>query len=160
MQYINAVLAHRHAQAATIRAKQELELLNHTPSSQMEAESLRHQVAERQQRVCELQAMLEGCGQDKLTDLLQEMAALQVTRVLHGDYDLKIARQDAFISKQDQVEIITCTDYVQHTITLFVCCCCCFCLSLFVVVVGYVFVVVGYVFVVVGYVFVVVVVLG
>lgn len=103
MQHINAVLAHRHAHAATIQAKQELELLSHTPASELQAESLRRQVTERQQKVSELQAMLEGSSQDRLTALLQEMAALQVTRVLHGDYDLKIVRQDSFISKQDQV---------------------------------------------------------
>ena len=31
------------------------------------------------------------------------MAALQMTAVLHGDYDLKIARQDYFLSKQERV---------------------------------------------------------
>ena len=70
-------------------------------------ESLRHQVAERQQRVSELQAMMESCAEERLRPLLQEMAALQVTRVLHGDYDLKIARQDAIIHKQDQVSHLT-----------------------------------------------------
>jgi len=103
MDYINALMSQKHAQAATTRAKQELEQLDHTPSTDLEAESLRHQVAERQQRVSELQAMMESCGEERLRPLLQEMAALQVTRVLHGDYNLKIARQDAIIHKQDQV---------------------------------------------------------
>lgn len=53
----------------------------------------------------------------KLTDktlpsILQELAELQATKILKGDYDLKIARQDYFTSKQDQVlYTIYCTIY-------------------------------------------------
>jgi len=34
---------------------------------------------------------------------VQEVASLQAVKVLHGDYDLKIARQDYFASNQNQV---------------------------------------------------------
>lgn len=108
MHRINAVLAQKHAQAATVRAKQEIELLTQTPASKADCDSLRQQISERQQRVTELHAQIQVSGQDKLTCLLQDMAALQVTRVLHGDYDLKLARQDYFISKQDQVHTWEC----------------------------------------------------
>jgi len=43
-----------------------------------------------------------------LPGLVQELGELQATSILKGDYELKIARQDYFTSKQDQV-------YVQNT---------------------------------------------
>ena len=39
-----------------------------------------------------------------LSPLVQEIGKLQANKILRGDYDLKIARQDYFISKQDQVQ--------------------------------------------------------
>ena len=38
-----------------------------------------------------------------LPGLLQELGELQATSILKGDYELKIARQDYFTSKQEQV---------------------------------------------------------
>ncbi|XP_028391494.1 HAUS augmin-like complex subunit 3 [Dendronephthya gigantea] len=38
-----------------------------------------------------------------LSPLVQELGKLQANKILRGDYDLKIARQDYFVSKQDQV---------------------------------------------------------
>ena len=38
-----------------------------------------------------------------LPGLVQELGELQATSILKGDYELKIARQDYFTSKQDQV---------------------------------------------------------
>ena len=38
-----------------------------------------------------------------LPGLVQELGELQATSILKGDYKLKIARQDYFTSKQDQV---------------------------------------------------------
>ena len=103
MQRINAVLAQGQAEAAALRAKQEMQLLTQTPASDVDGSSLLHLVAKRKQRVVELHTCIQELGQRKLTFLLQDMAALQVTHVLHGNYDLKLARQDYFISKQDQV---------------------------------------------------------
>jgi HAUS augmin-like complex subunit 3 len=40
-----------------------------------------------------------------LSSMVQELAELQATKILRGDYDLKIARQDYFTSKQDQVHV-------------------------------------------------------
>ena len=63
----------------------------------------RHQIAVKQAEVAELRSQIHDLGQSQLPGLLQDMATLQVTKVLHGDYDLKIARQDYYTSKQDQV---------------------------------------------------------
>ena len=38
-----------------------------------------------------------------LPGLVQELGELQATSILKGDYELKIARQDYFTSKQEQV---------------------------------------------------------
>jgi HAUS augmin-like complex subunit 3 len=38
-----------------------------------------------------------------LPPLLDELAVLQATPVLRGDYQLKLARQNYFTSKQDKV---------------------------------------------------------
>lgn len=97
---INAQLSERYAHAATVRAEQEMEILS---TEKINCDTLRHHFTERQQRVNELREKLQELGRTQLTGLLQDMAALQVTRVLHGDYDLKIARQDYFTSKQDKV---------------------------------------------------------
>ena len=39
----------------------------------------------------------------ELPALIKNSCTQQITRVLKGDYDLKIARQDYFIGNQDQV---------------------------------------------------------
>ena len=100
---INAQLAERHAHAARTRAEQELETLSLISANDIDCGALKHQFVERQQRIAELRTAVQKLGQTQLTDLLQDMATLQVTRVLHGDYDLKIARQDYFIAKQEIV---------------------------------------------------------
>ena len=101
VEYISAELSRRHAEAAFSRAKQELEVLGHLDGCDCEA--LRQQSAETQRRIDALRARVQELGRTRLTSLLQDMAALQVSRVLHGDYDLKIARQDYYTSKQDKV---------------------------------------------------------
>lgn len=42
--------------------------------------------------------------QTELPSLVRDSAAHQLTRILRGDYDLKISRQDYFLRNQDQVE--------------------------------------------------------
>ena len=63
----------------------------------------RHQIKLKQAAVAEMRSQLHDLGQTQLPGLLQDMATLQVTKILHGDYDLKIVRQDYFTSKQDKV---------------------------------------------------------
>ena len=106
VQYINAQMARAHVEAATGRARQELEALSRLGPEQevdLNQDALRQQSAERQRRIEQLRGKVQELGREQLTSLLQDMAALQVTRVLHGDYDLKLARQDYFTSKQDKV---------------------------------------------------------
>ncbi len=101
---INAQLTKSHAEAAISRAKQEMDALSQVlTTGDIDCNALRQQFAEKQQAVEVLRARIQELGQTQLMALLQDMAALQVTRVLHGDYDLKIARQDYFTSKQDEV---------------------------------------------------------
>ena len=47
-----------------------------------------------------------GIWENEIPQLLEVNAALQATHILSGDYNLKIARQDYFISKQDQVSCL------------------------------------------------------
>ena len=42
-----------------------------------------------------------------IPNLIQESTKSQVSRILTGDYNLKLARQDYFISNQDQVGLNT-----------------------------------------------------
>lgn len=64
---------------------------------------LRQCLSSKQAEVAELRMQIHTLGQTELPGLLRDTSVLQVTRVLHGDYDLKLARQDYFISKQDKV---------------------------------------------------------
>ena len=63
----------------------------------------RQHIRDKQAVLSELQSQTSRLAQEQLPGLIQEMAALQVSTVLHGDYSLKIARQDYFTSKQDKV---------------------------------------------------------
>ena len=48
--------------------------------------------------------------ENEIPRLLEVNASLQATHILSGDYNLKIARQDYFTSKQDKVCVcITCS---------------------------------------------------
>ena len=48
---------------------------------------------------------LDHLGEEEVPVLIKDSAALQVTKILRGDYNLKIARQDYFTSNQDRVSI-------------------------------------------------------
>jgi len=61
-------------------------------------------------RLTDAQTSFASLNRDmlQLTDaripaLIKDVASLQSVKVLRGDYDLKIARQDYFTSNQDQV---------------------------------------------------------
>lgn len=104
IQRINNLVAERHVQAACQRAEEELGKLKQMQQmDQLDPSLLRQQVKVKQARVNELRSRIEELGGSVLPELLQEMATLQFTKVLHGDCDLKIARQNYFTSKQDKV---------------------------------------------------------
>lgn len=49
---------------------------------------------------------LEILSRDEIPGLIQESLSSQVSHILTGDYNLKLGRQDYFISNQDQVKFI------------------------------------------------------
>ena len=46
---------------------------------------------------------LAALGEEEIPGLIEDSTTLQVTWILRGNYDLKIARQDYFMSNQEQV---------------------------------------------------------
>lgn len=65
--------------------------------------SLDSDLSEAQHRLRELQREATILTEERLPALLNELAFLQATPVVRGDYELKVARQNYFTSKQDQV---------------------------------------------------------
>lgn len=58
---------------------------------------MQHDLLQIRDRIAELTSQY-------LSPLLEELGKLQANKILRGDYDLKITRQDYFVSKQDQVQ--------------------------------------------------------
>lgn len=50
-----------------------------------------------------VQRDFQALGEQEVPKLIQECREAKVLRVLTGDYNLKLARQDYFTSKQDKV---------------------------------------------------------
>ena len=63
----------------------------------------RQHIGERQAQLSHLQAETSRLARQQLPDLIHDMATLEISTILHGDYSLKMARQDYFTSKQDTV---------------------------------------------------------
>ncbi|PFX19845.1 HAUS augmin-like complex subunit 3 [Stylophora pistillata] len=70
-----------------------------TPSSDM----LSAKLTEAQKALSQVKMEIGELTEKALPGLVQELGELQATSILKGDYELKIARQDYFTSKQDQV---------------------------------------------------------
>jgi len=60
-------------------------------------------VQERQYMLNLVKRDLSKMGESDLPALINESKMSQVSRILTGDYNLKLARQDYFISNQDKV---------------------------------------------------------
>ena len=56
-----------------------------------------------QNSILDIRHQMQLCVDTRLTSLLQDRNTLLVTQVLHGDYDLKLARQNYFTSRQYEV---------------------------------------------------------
>ncbi|XP_032221331.1 HAUS augmin-like complex subunit 3 isoform X2 [Nematostella vectensis] len=67
-----------------------------------DADTLSH-LNDGQSFLARIQAQVSQLNDQIMSDVIQELAHLQATKILRGDYHLKIARQDYFTSKQDQV---------------------------------------------------------
>ena len=63
----------------------------------------RQHVGEKQAEFASLRSQTSVLATRELPGLIQDMATLEISTVLHGDYNLKMARQDYFTSKQDTV---------------------------------------------------------
>ena len=61
---------------------------------------------------------LAALGEEEIPGLIEDSTTLQVTWILRGNYDLKIARQDYFMSNQEQVG---CFRFLLYTNTFPVC---------------------------------------
>jgi len=72
-------------------------------SPELDAESLSSEITDLQNKCEEKSRCLQKMLESELTPLINEMSELQTAKILSGNFDLKIARQDYFISKQEEV---------------------------------------------------------
>ena len=66
-------------------------------------ESFSSKIANLQSKCEEKSQHLQKIFETELAPLVEEMSEMQTAKILSGNYDLKIARQDYFISKQEEV---------------------------------------------------------
>ncbi|XP_073259041.1 HAUS augmin-like complex subunit 3 [Porites lutea] len=72
-------------------------------TSPLSTEKLSAKLLEVQKALSQVKMEIGELSEQVLPGLVQELGELQATSILKGDYKLKIARQDYFTSKQDQV---------------------------------------------------------
>ncbi|XP_064386022.1 HAUS augmin-like complex subunit 3 [Halichondria panicea] len=102
MKYLNAKMAEQYSVSAAAIATENLSTLRQ-PGSQLEPAALREQISVKQTQRSGLECQIQEMCLTVLPALLKDMATLKVTTVLHGDHDLKLARQEYFNSKQTKV---------------------------------------------------------
>jgi HAUS augmin-like complex subunit 3 len=101
-QRVSDILAEEYAEAVCRRAEELVTELRDT-SSPLDSSLLRQHIGERQAQLSHLQSETSRLARQQLPDLIHDMATLEISTILHGDYSLKMARQDYFTSKQDTV---------------------------------------------------------
>ncbi|ELU04551.1 hypothetical protein CAPTEDRAFT_225812 [Capitella teleta] len=99
---INAIVEDKSSQAACAFFESKIRSLLEHPLTANTGE-LSHQLQDVQMNLHHYQQEFSNLSQVQLPALLKDSANLQVTKILRGDYDLKITRQDYFTSKQDKV---------------------------------------------------------
>jgi len=99
---VNAVVEHASTYAACLLAEEKARQINmHAYPSTIH--ELSNCLSDAEQASAAAQRDLTGLSEHDMPTLVQESSALQVTRILRGNYDLKIARQDYFTNNQDQL---------------------------------------------------------
>ncbi|XP_019632576.1 PREDICTED: HAUS augmin-like complex subunit 3 [Branchiostoma belcheri] len=101
-QYIQAKVQESRTLAARQAMERKLQQLHSKPYPEDTAK-LSKQLQETQAVLTAVQRQTAVLSEVEVPRLIQANAELQATRILQGDYNLKIARQDYFISKQEEV---------------------------------------------------------
>lgn len=84
-------------------ADRQLKLLNALNNFDVTDEQLAEKIACLFKEINVCQNKIRTCYGTDLFTVLQKLQKLNSTRVIQGDYDLKLMRQDYFISKQDEI---------------------------------------------------------
>jgi hypothetical protein len=100
-QRVDALAAQAKVNGACQCFNDQIQSIDHETSK--DTEMLQRELKESQQKLAELQRETSHVMDTDLPPLLDELAVLQATPVLRGDYQLKLARQNYFTSKQDKV---------------------------------------------------------
>ncbi|CAI8026237.1 HAUS augmin-like complex subunit 3 [Geodia barretti] len=101
-QRVSDILAEEYAEAVCRRAEELVSELRDT-SSPLDSSLLRQHIGERRGQLSHLQSETCHLARQQLPNLIHDVATLEISTILHGDYSLKMARQDYFTSKQDTV---------------------------------------------------------
>ncbi|XP_065069595.1 HAUS augmin-like complex subunit 3 isoform X1 [Rhopilema esculentum] len=92
----------RRLQACLYKTEDIMSKISSQPSS-LDVEALSSDIAHLHKKCEEGKRELRRLFEENLTSLVKEMSEFQTAKVVSGNFDLKIARQDYFISKQDAV---------------------------------------------------------
>lgn len=99
---IHAQARNHGLEAAITHARDKLYRITNRPYA-VDVDTIRQSLQETRHALSQMQERTVQVTSQRLSPLVQELGKLQANKILRGDYDLKIARQDYFISKQDQV---------------------------------------------------------
>ncbi|XP_062578484.1 HAUS augmin-like complex subunit 3 [Saccostrea cucullata] len=107
--YPAAKLKHIEAKIASVQSERRLEtaedILKTVQAGEFskDCNSINKRLSDADSSLQMVQRELESLGGDEVPGLIQDSMSSQVSHILTGDYNLKLARQDYFISNQDQV---------------------------------------------------------
>ena len=57
----------------------------------------------KEEYLAELKSKMDSLMNQTIPQQLKDLASLKISHIVHGDYDLKIARQKYYIAKQEEV---------------------------------------------------------
>lgn len=99
---INSLMNSKQAYACVQAAQDIIQSLKHGDFGR-DSSKLSQRIQEKRNAINIAKRDIAGMTERDIPALIQESTASQVSRILTGDYNLKLARQDYFISNQDQV---------------------------------------------------------